>query len=579
MQSETRISKSHNRVPVLKWLAEYRKSYRAGDLMAGFVVAIVLLPQAMAYAMLAGLPPQIGLYSCILPILAYAALGTSRTLAVGPVGLMSLMVGAVIAELNLETGPQIYYVAIGLALLSGALLILMYVLRFGMIVNFISHPVLSGFTSAGALLIAISQLKYLLGLDMAKSEHLFQNLVNLFDAIPTANPVTAALGITGISIIVGIKLPMIDRLVRRLFPSNFHAVISKSGPLIAVILGTYLVWNFELDRSDGVSIVGLIPSGLPNLSYPKLEWELIEQLVPMSAVIAVVGFLESVSVAKALASRKRQKINANQELLALGCANIGAAISGGYPVAGGLGRSMVNFNSGANTQLAAVITASLIAVALMFLTPLLYYLPHAVLAAIIIVAVSGLMDLTTLNRVWVYDKSEAVSFVATFLVVLSVGIEWGILFGALISISFHLHRSSEPHIAVVGRVGDSEHFRNVERYPVKTCAHVIAIRVDENLYFANTGYLEDYVMGLIADNPKAEHLVLVCSAVNEIDSSALELLDTLVERLAYAGLTLHLAEVKGPVMDQLKKTPFLERMKPGQVFLSTHQAMQILDCV
>ncbi len=372
--------------------------------MAGFVVAIVLLPQAMAYAMLAGLPPQIGLYSCILPISAYAVFGTSRTLAVGPVGLMSLMVGAAIAELNLDVGPQIYYVAVGLAFLSGALLLLMYVLRVGMIVNFISHPVLSGFTSAGALLIAISQLKYLLGLDMIKGGHLFQTTVNLVDVIPTANPITAALGIAGIGIIIGMKLPMIDRFMERWIPSVLYAVVSKSGPLIAVILGTYLVWNLELDRSAGVSIVGLIPSGLPQLSYPVLDWELIKQLLPMSAVIALVGFLESVSVAKALASRKRQRIDANQELLALGCANLGAAFSGGYPVAGGLGRSMVNFNSGANTQLAALITASLIAVALMFLTPLLYYLPRAVLAAIIIVAVAGLMDFKTLKRVWTYGS-------------------------------------------------------------------------------------------------------------------------------------------------------------------------------
>ncbi len=566
-------------VQALNWLAGYRKDLLSGDLMAGFVVAIVLLPQAMAYAMLAGLPPQIGLYSCILPILCYAVFGTSRTLAVGPVGLMSLMVGAAIAELNLEADPQIYFVGVGLALLSGAFLLLMYVMRFGTIVNFISHPVLSGFTSAGALLIAISQLKHLLGLNTTKGEHLLETLVNLFGAIPTANPVTAALGIAGIGVVVGVKLPAIDRFLVSRLPSIFYAVVSKSGPLIAVILGTYLVWKFELSGSSGVSIVGSIPSGLPRLSYPRLDWVLIEQLLPMSVVIAVVGFLESVSVAKALASRKRQRIDANQELLALGCANLGAAFSGGYPVAGGLGRSMVNFNSGANTPLASVITASLIAVALMFLTPLLYFLPRAVLAAIIIVAVAGLMDIKTLKHVWSYDKTEAASFIATFLVVLSVGIEWGILFGALLSIGFHLHRSSKPHIAVVGRVGDTEHFRNVERHPVKTCAHVIAIRVDENLYFANTGYLEDYVMGLIADNPQAEHLVLVCSAVNEIDSSALELLDTLVERLAYAGLTLHLAEVKGPVMDQLKKTPFLQRIKPGQVFLSTHQAMQKLDCV
>jgi len=545
--------------------------------MAGSIVAIVLLPQAMAYAMLAGLPPQIGLYSCVLPILLYAALGSSRTLAVGPVGLMSLMVGEVIGGLNLSSGADVLFVAVSLALLSGGLLVLMFVLRFGSIVNFISHPVLSGFTSAAALIIGVSQLKQMLGLDMPRAAHFYETTINLVNAAHTINPATAVLGIAGIAVISGIRTPVLNRFLVGLLPKLLYAVVSKSGPLIAVIGGTVFVWVFELDRTSGVTIVGEIPSGLPRLSFPRGDWEMFVQLLPMATVIAIVGFLESVSVAKALASKKRQKIDANQELLALGCANIGAAFSGGYPVAGGLGRSMVNFSAGANTQLASVLTALLIAFSLIFLTPLLYYLPRAVLAAIIIVAVFGLFDLKTLKHVWEYDKAEAACLLVTFFAVLIIGIEWGILLGALVSIGIHLQRSSEPHIAIVGRVGNTEHFRNIERHSVTTCSRVIAMRVDENLYFANTSFLEDYIMALIADNQQAKHLVLICSAVNKIDSSALELLDTLIERLRYVGVNLHLAEVKGPVMDQLKKTSFLVRLQPGQVFLSTHVAMQTLD--
>ena len=577
MEPETKNLVRQSRIPLLSWLPSYSKALLPGDIMAGSIAAIVLLPQAMAYAMLAGLPPQSGLYSCILPILLYAVLGSSRILAVGPVGLTSLMVGSVIAGLNLGSEAEIVFVAVNLALLSGGLLVLMFVFRFGSIVNFISYPVLSGFTSAAALIIGVSQLKHLLGIDVARGAHFYETITNLVNAAHTINLATTTLGIAGIAVILGIRTAILNRFLVALLPKMIYAVVSKSGPLIAVIGGIVFVWAFKLDRFSGVSIVGEIPSGLPGLLIPRGDWELFGQLLPMATVIAIVGFLSSVSVAKALASKNRQKIDANQELLALGCANIGAAFSGGYPVAGGLGRSMVSFSAGANTQLASMLTALLIAVSLIFLTPLLYYLPRAVLAAIIIVAVFGLFDLKTLKHVWVYDKSEAACLLITFFAVLIIGIEWGIFLGALVSIGIHLRRSSEPHIAIVGRVGNTEHFRNIERHSVTTCSHVIAMRVDENLYFANTSFLEDYIMALIADHQQAKHLVLICSAVNKIDSSALELLDTLIERLRYVGVSLHLAEVKGPVMDRLKKTSFLARLEPGQVFLSTHVAMQTLD--
>ena len=566
--------------PILGWLADYKKSEFSGDLIAGTIVAIVLLPQAMAYAMLAGLPPQIGLYSCIVPILMYAVFGTSRTLAVGPVGLMSLMVGSEIVELQIADEPHKLSVAVLLALLSGIMLVLLHVLKFGSAINFISHPVLSGFTSAAALIIGVSQLKHLFGLEVPKSVEFHESVSRALEALPASlNIWTTSIGLASITIMVGLRLGASVKCLERSLPTVLVQMISRSGPLVSIFLGIMLVGFFKLEQADmPVAIVGNIPSGLPPLKLPAIDWELVERILPIASVIAIVGYLESVSVAKALAGRRRQKIDANQELLALGCANIGAAFSGGYPVSGGLGRSMVNFSSGANTQISALVSAFLMALVLLLLTPLFYYLPKSVLAAIIIVAVSGLFDLKTMKQVWVYDRSEGLCLIATFIAVLMLGIEWGILLGALIAIGYHLKRSSRPHVAVVGRIANTEHFRNVARHEVLTCPHVLAMRIDENLYFANIAFIEDYIMALIADNRNAKHLVLICSAVNTIDSSALELLDSLVERLREIDVTLHLSEVKGPVMDRLKKTPFLAKLGPGKIFLSTHEAMTELEC-
>lgn len=566
-----RVSSLFSRFPLAAWVRDYDRSLFSGDLLAGVIVSIVLLPQAMAYAMLAGLPPQLGLYSCIVPILLYALLGTSRTLAVGPVGLMSLMVASAIDQFQLQSISDITALAFGLALISGGMLVMMHVFRFGAVMNFISHPVLSGFTSAGALMIAFSQFRHLLGITGNGERS------GWMEILQSISPQATLIGVCSIALMLMLKMRFTDRLLKGYLPPVAYSVVSRSGPLVCVLAGIGLVQAYELDQNASLAIVGEIPPGLPAFSLPAIDWLMLKQVIPLAFVIAIVGFLESVSVAKALASRRRQKISANQELLALGCANIGSAFSGGYPVAGGLGRSMVNFSAGANTQVSSLITAVLIAVSLLFLTPLLYFLPKAVLAAIIIVAVMGLFDVQSFRHVWAYDRSEGICQLATFVAVLVVGIEWGILIGAMISIGFHLHRSSEPHIAIVGRLGDTEHFRNIERHEVETCSRVVLLRVDENLYFANTAFLEDYIMQVVAENREASHLVLICSAVNAIDSSALELLDTLVDRLRYAGVTLHLAEVKGPVMDQLEKTPFLANLAPGRVFLSTHEAMNTLE--
>lgn len=564
-------------LPIVNWAGNYHKKYLAGDLIAGVIVGIVLIPQSMAYAMLANLPPEVGFYSCILPILIYAVLGGSRCLAVGPVGLMSLMVGSAIAEMNLVGAQQAFTVAATLAFLVGLILLCMRAVRLGALINFISHPVISGFTSAAAIIIGLSQLKHLLGLQIPRSDYTHERIVYVIENFQDVNPYTMAISTASVGVMILLRGCAFGKLSSRLWSPGTAALLAKSGPLFVVILGTLVVWYFRFDLSTGIAIVGNIPAGLPSLSIPVADWPLWREIAATAVLVAIVGFLESVSVAKTLASRKRQKIDANQELIALGGANLGSAFSGGYPVAGGLGRSMVNYTSGANTPLASIVTVVIIIFSLMFLVPSLFFLPRCVLAAIIVVAVSGLVDVKTFRHIWLYDKAEANCLIITFFVVLAIGIELGIVIGVIISIGFHLYRSSEPHIAIVGRVEGSEHFRNVQRHKVKTSPRIILMRVDENLYFANTNFLEDKIMALVADNQQAEHLVLICSSVNMIDSSALELLDTLIGRLRQAGVTLYLAEVKGPVMDKLKNSPFLKTLGRDKVFLSTHEAVVSLE--
>jgi sulfate permease, SulP family len=345
-----------------------------------------------------------------------------------------------------------------------------------------------------------------------------------------------------------------------------------------VALGGLLVSAFHLNTTAGVAIVGQVPPGLPPVTLPNLDLQLWQVLLPTAFSISLISFAESISVGKALASKRRERIDANQELIALGTANLGAAFTGGYPVTGGFSRSVVNFTAGANTGLASLITAGLVALTVTFLMPLFYFLPQAVLAAIILVAVANLFDFGTFRHTWQYSRLDAASLLVTFFAVLVLGIETGLLVGVISALVLYLWRTSRPHIAVVGRVGHTEHFRNVLRHEVQTCPHVLTVRVDESLYFANAQCLETFVLSTVADNPAVEHLVLVCSAVNYIDTSALETLTELLHELREANVTLHLAEVKGPVMDRLRTVDFIRQVGEDRIYLSTHQAMQTLRC-
>lgn len=559
-------------LPILNWLPNYDRRSLTSDGMAGLIVAIMLVPQGMAYALLAGLPPEVGLYASIVPLVFYGLLGSSRTLAVGPVAIVSLMVASTLGELG-ESGAGYIAGAVLLAFLSGAILLGMGLARLGFIVNFLSHPVISGFSSAAALVIGFSQLKHILGFDIPRTHLITDTIVHALSHISQLNLATFAIALVSLAILLTWNKWLPGWLLATNVQSTISEPISKSGPLVAVVATTVVVWLMGLEQSADVKIVAHIPAGLPALALPTFDIELIRELLPAAFLISLVGFLESVSVAKSLASKRRQKIDANQELIALGTANIGASLTGGYPVTGGFSRSLVNFTAGAVTPLASIITAVLIALTVLLFTPLLYFLPKATLAAIIIVAVANLIDVKIFREAWIYNKADAASLAVTFVAVIAFGVELGIVTGAGLSIALYLWRTSRPHMAVVGRVEETEHFRNVLRHEVITDPKILSVRVDESLYFANTAFLEDELLARVADHPEIKHLVLIMSAVNFIDASALETLEMLTERLRDAGVTLHLAEVKGPVMDKLEKVSFENVLGNGRVYLSTHQAM------
>lgn len=559
------------------WLAHYPKSDLAGDLLAGAIVAVMLVPQAMAYAQLAGLPPQVGLYASIAPLLAYSLLGSSRTLAVGPVAMVSLLVASGLEPLATPGGEHFVALALVLAALVGVLQIGMGLARVGFLVHYLSHPVLLGFTSAAAVIIGASQLKHLLGIHLPAAHRPYEVLVHGLRGLAASHAPTLGVGLASLAVLLFFRNGLGSILRRTRVPPSWIDPLCKSGPLVAVAGSIFVARGFDLG-SAGVQVVGEIPAGLPPLAPPRLDAASVRALFATAATIAFVSFAESISVAKALASKRRQRVDANQELVALGAANIAAAFTGGYPVTGGFSRSIVNFNSGANSGLASIVTAALVACTVLVLTPLFRDLPQAVLAAIILVAVSTLVEPGAVVRIARYSRADLTSFLATFLAAMAFDIEVGIGVGIVTALGLHLWRTSRPHVAVVGRVGTTEHFRNVLRHPVRTWPRVLAIRVDESLYFPNTKYLEDSLLRAVAERPEIEHLVLICSAVNFIDTSALETLESLRLELRDAGVQLYLAEVKGPVMDRLQRIGFVDELGADRIFLSTHAALAALGC-
>tara|TARA_B100001059_G_C17830277_1_gene584210 strand:+ start:1789 stop:3522 length:1734 start_codon:yes stop_codon:yes gene_type:complete len=565
------VSKKY--LPILDWSKDYNRSLFISDFVAAIIVTIMLIPQSLAYALLAGLPAEVGLYASMLPLIAYTIFGTSRFLSVGPVAVVSLMTAAAVGNFALQNTAEYLAIAVALAWISGGILIVMGLLRLGIMANFLSHSVISGFITASGLIIAASQLKHIFGIE-SSGHNLFDIIQNLITLSEQTHLPTALLGISTLLFLLWVR-KYFKPLLLKLGLSDFLAdIIAKAGPVLAVIATISITWLYDLE-SLGVKIVGEVPTGLPGLQLPQFDSELWQQLFISALLISIVGFVESVSVAQTLAAKRRQRISPDQELIGLGASSIASAASGGFPVTGGFSRSVVNFDAGAATPAAGAFTAIGIALAAIFLTPLIYFLPKATLAATIIVAVLSLVDFQAIKRTWKYSHNDFIAMLATIVLTLLEGVEIGILTGVGLSLLLYLYRTSKPHSAIVGRVPGTEHFRNVDRFDVETCKRILTLRVDESLYFANARYLEDLIYEQVASNPELKHFILMCPAVNLIDASALESLEAINHRLKDSGVTFYLSEVKGPVMDQIKRSEFLTELT-GQVYLSQFDAWQEL---
>ena len=560
-------------LPILSWGRSYDRAALSDDLIAAVIVTIMLIPQSLAYALLAGLPPEAGIYASIAPILLYAIFGTSRALAVGPVAVVSLLTASAIGQVA-EQGTAGYAVAaLTLAFLSGGFLVALGVFRLGFLANFLSHPVIAGFITASGILIATSQLKHILGVS-AHGHTLPQMITSLFEHLQDTNPITLVIGVLAAGFLFWVRRGLKPLLLKLGARPMLADVITKAGPVFAVVATTLAAWGFELG-SQGVKIVGDVPQSLPPLTMPAFSPDLIQALFVPAILISIIGFVESVSVAQTLAAKKRQRIDPDQELIGLGAANLGAAFTGGYPVTGGFARSVVNFDAGAATPAAGAFTAIGLAFAAIALTPLVYFLPNATLAATIIVAVLSLVDLSILKKTWNYSRADFVAVAATIILTLCLGVEVGVASGVLLSVLLHLYKTSRPHVAELGLVPGTQHFRNIHRHEVETHPSVVVLRVDESLYFVNARFLEDLIQDRVTEGCSVKDVVLMFSAVNDVDYSALESLEAINTRLESMGVGLHLSEVKGPVMDRLKRSHLLDALN-GKVFLSQYDAWKEL---
>jgi SulP family sulfate permease len=557
-------------LPILTWGREYNRKLFASDMLAAVIVTIMLIPQSLAYALLAGLPVEMGLYASILPLIAYGLFGSSRSLSVGPVAVVSLMTASAAGQVAAAGSVGYIEAAMLMALMSGLFLLLMGVLRLGFLANFLSHPVIAGFISASGIIIALSQLKHILGIP-AQGDNLLHLSASLVHGLGDTNLPTLYIGVSVLVFLFWVRSgfqPLLQKLGMKQYPAS---MLARTGPVLGVLVTSVIAWSFGLaDR--GLALVGDVPAGLPELALPRLSNPAWRELAVSALLISIIGFVESVSVGHTLAAKRRQQISPDQELVGLGAANVAASVSGGYPVTGGFARSVVNFDAGAATPAAGMFTALGIAITALFFTPYLAYLPQATLAATIIVAVLSLIDLSILKRAWRYGISDFAAVATTMAATLTLGVESGVACGVSASLALHLYKTSRPHIAVVGEVPGTEHFRNIERHKVQTHEQILSLRVDESLYFANARFIENRLYKLLAQRPAVKDVILVCTAVNEIDLSALETLESINQHLAESGIGFHLSEVKGPVMDTLQRTRFCEQLN-GQVWLSQHLAV------
>ena len=571
MSKMSRLSKI---LPIFDWGRTYNQLTFTNDLVAAVIVTVMLIPQSLAYALLAGLPPEMGLYASILPIVLYAIFGTSRVLAVGPVAVVSLLTAAAVGKIAIPGTPDYIAAAITLAFMSGIILLGLGLFRLGFLANFLSHPVITGFVTASGIIIAASQMKHIFGVS-ADGHNILEIATSLRESIIELNWITLLIGSLTTVFLLWVRKGFLPLLLKIGLNQRVSDIFAKAGPIIAIVATTLIAWSFSLTER-GVKVVGEVPQGLPPISLPSFSMDIWTSLIGSAILMSLIGFIESISIARTLAATKRQRIDPDQELIGLGAANVGAAFTSGFPVTGGFSRSVVNYDAGAETPAAGAFTAIGLGVASIFLTTLIFYLPKATLAATIIVAVLALVDFSILKKTWIYSKADFAAVAATMSVTLIMGVELGVIVGVLISILSHVYKSSRPHIAIVGQVPGTEHYRNVLRHDVLVNPQVLTIRVDESLYFANTRFLEERIYSEVAKQSELKHVILMCSAVNAIDMSALESLEIINERLKLGGIKFHLSEVKGPVMDKLEGTSLLTQLS-GDIFLSQHQTKKLIN--
>ncbi len=562
-------------LPIVDRLQHYRFDDFRADLIAGTVVLFITVPQVIAYAFLAGLPPEVGLYASLFALLSYAAFGSSRALAVGPTAIIAMMTLEVASEFSSPGSAAYVQITFKLAFLTGLILLLLRLINFGTVISFLSHAVVTGFITAAAVLIIFNQLPSVAGLSNSANTSLMGILEHLLSADAPLNGAALAIAATAILVLVFCRLRLEALLSHFGAGELLSSSLARSAPMYVVVLGILLTVLLNLEQQYELPVVGTIPTALPSLTMVTLTFQELQDLLPSALLVAMVIFMESTSIGTAMASKRREKIQPNQELVGLGASNIGAALVGGFPVAGSFARSVVNYASGARTPVASLVTAAFLVVTLLGFAPLFYYLPKAILSAIIIVSAAQLIDPIVIRKIFTFNSTDAVTFSCTFLAVLLLGVESGVVMGIAISFVLLIRSSSRPHIAVVGRVGKSEHFRNILRHEVNTSSTLLAVRIDESLYFVNTRYIETFLINEIADRPEVTDVLMICTATNFIDTSGLEMLEELSDNLEEVGVTLHLAEVKGPVMDHLKETDFHGRMK-GKVFFTTDLAFREL---
>ena len=554
------------------WIIHYQRDHLSDDVIAGLIVTVLVIPQSLAYALLAGLPPQVGLYASIFPVLAYAILGSSMTQAVGPVAITAIMTFAVLSPLETPGSPQYLILAATLSLFSGVLVLAFGALRMGFLSQLLSRPVISGFISGSAILIVLSQIKFLLGIPAAGNSS-WQVLASLAENFSRVNRITLVVGSVALILLLATRLWLARGLVAVGIGTKQAEFAVRLMPLAVLIVATGVVAGLKLDVTGGVAVVGEIKEGVASFSFFVPDAQALKMLVGPALTLALIGMVQNITMAQALAIRRREKVDTNRELVGLGAANITAAFYGGMPVGGGLSRSAVNTAAGAQSPLASIVSALSMLTIVALGTDWLAKLPLAVLAASIVVAAISMVDVQALRQAWAYDRADALALLGTALGVLVLGIQQGIAVGIGLSLAALLLRASTPHIAVIGRIHGTEHFRNVERHGVETLPGVLFVRIDESLFFGNLSAVEARLTAELERSPGTHDLVLIMSAVNRIDTTAMEVLTDLNRELAEHGIHLHLAEVKGPVQDRLEKSPLWPALS-GSVHLSVNEAFE-----